>query len=268
MSNSFNKSLRIIVCLIAILLIMNISRQTVNAQPGRGIDLATAGLKGRVQVITSGLLKTGKKEDITLKRTFDREGNLVEEIMYAQSPFSKVTTPFMKSSFSIKDSILNERSYDIASRENSFPVVATINGKTPEFPPPPTVESDGAIMHQARVKRDKESNKVEVTWYKRLVKDSRILYLKTFVFSKEGLVEEMDFYSSEGSVPERHVFKYNSDGIETENRIISSDGSIHSKLIFSEIKRDAKGNWIQRNVDRNGYKTVEFRKITYFPSSK
>lgn len=268
MSNSSNKSLRIIFLLIAILLIINISRQTVNAQPGRGIDLATAGLKGRVQTITSGWLKSGKKEDIGLKRTFDRKGNLVEEIMYAQSPFSKITTPFMKRSLIIKDSILNERSYHIASKENSSPVVANINGKFPKLPPPPTVESDGAILHQAVIKQEKMANNVEVTWYKRLANDSPILYLLTYIVGKDGLVNEVDFYGSRGEVPERHVYKYNSVGFEIESTIISSNGSIHAKDSYSGIKNDVEGNWIQRNVESDGNKTVEFRKITYFPSAK
>ncbi len=266
------KSIKIFLSFLNIFVVTIIFQKAVQAQPGTGIDAITSNLNGRVSIVISGFVnEKNNKRELTYKTKYNRQGYKVEEVYFMKNPGEKVGSPLIKTVFTINRNPLTQRSYDIISpRMNIMPAIAGIivNGKLEPLPPPPIREPDGALLHQALNKREKNDGGIEVTWYEHFVKNSVISHRISYILDKSGKVTEQLFYSPEITQPERQVYKYNPDGAELEIATYKPDGNLHSKRAFSNIKLDSQRNWIQRTVDQEGSLFIEYREITYYPSAK
>lgn len=250
------------------IIIVSVSiNQVLYSQIPKGIDWTTAGLKGKVRTVTSGIISDkNKQRALSFQRNFNRQGYIIQDILFSNNPVNQKNSPIMKSKIITQNSLLTRRTYDVLPTDALMPMVSSINGKP--LPPPPQQEADGSRLHQAVIKRDKEKKIVEIVSYKHRVSDSpfrsRIIYL----YDTDGKIFEEQFYTPESNQPEREQFKYNSNGIEIEAVIYKQDGTIHSSRTFSNIKSDANGNWVLRTVQRDKQEFVEFREITYYSSAK
>lgn len=243
--------------------------QVLYSQIPKGIDWVTAGLKGKVRTVTSGIISDkNKQRALSFQRNFNRQGSIIQDILFSNNPVNQKNSPIMKSKITMQNSLLTRRTYDVLPTDALMPMVSSINGKPPQLPPPPQQEADGSRLHQAVIKRDKEKKIVEIVSYKHRVNDSPIRSRIIYLYDTDGKIFEEQFYTPESNQPEREQFKYNSDGIEIEATLYKQDGTIHSSRTFSNIKSDALGNWILRTVQRDKQEFVEFREITYYSSAK
>lgn len=268
-----------------LLLILLISYTSfTQAQPR--MDVKAMGLKGRVREVTSGwIAEKDNLRHITTIRKYDEQGEEIEVITYGKRPLEKTSTPMVKSVYSIKDGVKTQRQYNVStpSKLGTTPSILgiVVNGKVqppPPPPPPPIRELVGAILGQAVVKRDESHNRVEITWHKRLVKDSPISYRIVYQLDKNGRIEEELFYGTDKPQPSRSVYKYNEQGIEVEFSEYDSTGALHIRNTYSDFKFDQQGNWIERTatmfyVRRSDGQPVntsdkQYREISYYPSAK
>lgn len=272
-----------IVLTTVLLYVLVICNTITQAQPE--MNAPAIGLKGKVRVVTKGWVaeKDNLRHIITVRK-YDRRGNEIEVTSYGKRPLEKTSTPMDKSVYVMKDGVKTERSYHVSTpsmlgRMTIAGIV--VNGKVqplPPPPPPPMRESDGAILRQGLIKQDVENRRIEITWHKRLVKDSPVSYRIVYQLDKEGRIEEELFYDADKSQPSRSVYKYNEQGIEIEFSEYDSTGALHIRNAYSDFKLDPQGNWIERTAtmfyvrssDGQSVNTSDkqYREISYYPSAR
>lgn len=89
--------------------------------------------------------------------------------------------------------------------------------------------------------------------------------IDTYLYNKQGYVQEIVSYDSKGNFQHKYTYKYNDKGLCTEQKEYKETENQLKTTIVYEYTFDSYGNWVHKQEYRNGKKsTTSLRKIIYY----
>jgi hypothetical protein len=222
-------------------------------------DVATQGMKGKVEVMSESMYLPGSSKRSTSKNVFkyDDKGNRLELVNYAGDRINST----VRSTYDADGKLIKEE----------------------------TVSGDGTVDLISEIKTDAKGNKVEQQDKRQNSSTILFNYKYLYKYDEKGQEIERTAFRGNGTFLFRYSFIYDDNGNRIEWVQVASDSSVTAKVIYkyddknnlieeSEYEKgnklkaaytytyefDKKGNWIRRTkLQKNSPVEIKERQISY-----
>jgi hypothetical protein len=223
-------------------------------------DIATQGLKGKVQTLSEIFYPAERSKKMSSKKIFkyDANGNLTELANYSAT--GKINST-LKSTYDALGKLVKE---ETILANGTVDVTSTIKtdakGNKIEQE---DIRPGGNILfnYKYSYKYDDKGQLIERTAYRG---NGKLLFKYNFKYDDNGNKTEWTQTASDSTLIGKVVYKYDNKNNLTEETEYGKDGSVKTNYSY-EYEFDRKGNWTRQKKMLNG-KVVEIkdREIKYY----